>query len=86
MTEYQITMKQMQILRFLYMYFNDNFQNGTKQLHKTKQKYSLIFDKSFIKPDTQSFMLRVNFFKCVKSSARMLTQAGKASHVLCFHY
>ena len=56
MTEYQITTKQMQILRFLYMYFNDDFQNSTKQLHKTKQKYSLIFDKSFIKPRTHKVL------------------------------
>ena len=37
---------------------------------ETKQKYSLIFDKMFIKPDTQSFALRVNLFKCVQSRHR----------------
>ena len=53
---------------------------------ETKQKYSLICDKSFIKPDKQSFALRVNLCKCVQSRASTLTQAGKVPHVSCFHY
>ena len=55
------------------------------------KKYSLILDKSSIKPDTQIFALRAKLFKCVlcsskkKHMCRQLRQE-KFLNILClFH-
>ena len=49
---------------------------------ETKKKYSSIFDKSSIKPNTQSFPLIANLFKCVPSNASMCSRQRREKFLM----
>jgi len=66
-----------------------HYKNNVSSAEETKKKYSLIFNEWSIKPDKQSSVLRENLFNVVLRLAQAHvspTDAGKVSHILCFHY